>query len=45
MSEEELKVACESCYLFSRLSPFQKEKIIKQLQENGHTVGYMGDGD
>lgn len=44
MSEEELKVACESCYLFSRLSPFQKEKIIKQLQENGHTVGYMGDG-
>lgn len=44
MSDEELKNACEKCYLFSKLTPFQKKKIVKILQENGHTVGYMGDG-
>ena len=44
MSDEELKVACEKCYLFSKLTPFQKKRIVKILQENGHTVGYMGDG-
>ena len=44
MSDEELKNACEKCYLFSKLTPFQKKRIVKILQENGHTVGYMGDG-
>ena len=44
MSDEELKIKCEKCNLFSKLSPFQKKRIVKALQENGHTVGYMGDG-
>ena len=44
MSDDELKNACEKCYLFSKLTPFQKKRIVKILQENGHTVGYMGDG-
>ena len=44
MSDDELKIACEKCYLFSKLTPFQKKRIVKILQENGHTVGYMGDG-
>lgn len=44
MSDEELKNACEKCYLFSKLTPFQKKRIVKIMQENGHTVGYMGDG-
>lgn len=30
--------------VFARLSPLQKEKIIKALQDNEHTVGYLGDG-
>lgn len=44
MNDEQLYKACETCNLFSRLSPFQKERIIKLFQINGHTVGYMGDG-
>jgi len=44
MSDEELKEACEKCNLFSKLSPFQKQRIVKMYQENGHTCGYMGDG-
>jgi Mg2+-importing ATPase len=44
MSSEELKKACEKCHLYSKLSPFQKQRIVKMYQENGHTVGYMGDG-
>lgn len=44
MSDKELKEACEKCYLFSKLTPFQKKRIVKTFQENGHTVGYMGDG-
>ncbi|MBF0478019.1 MAG: magnesium-translocating P-type ATPase [Candidatus Omnitrophica bacterium] len=30
--------------VFSRLSPMQKERVIRALRKNGHTVGYMGDG-
>lgn len=44
MSEEELKVAVEQTNVFAKLSPIQKSNIIKTLKENGHTVGYMGDG-
>ena len=44
MTDEELKHSCEECYLYSKLSPFQKERIVKIYQEKGHTVGFMGDG-
>lgn len=44
MTDEELKEVCEKCNLFSKLSPFQKQRIVNLYQENGHTVGYMGDG-
>lgn len=44
MSDKELKQACEKCYIFSKLTPFQKKRIVKTFQDNGHTVGYMGDG-
>ena len=30
--------------VFVKLSPAQKEQIVKQLRENGHVVGFMGDG-
>ena len=35
---------CENTTIFAQLSPKQKAKIIKVLQENGHTVGFLGDG-
>ena len=44
MSDEELKAACEKCDIFSKLSPYQKQRVVKMFQANGHTVGYMGDG-
>ena len=30
--------------IFAKLSPDQKARIILSLKENGHKVGYMGDG-
>ncbi|QWU45220.1 magnesium-translocating P-type ATPase [Bacillus sp. NP247] len=30
--------------VFTKLNPSQKFRIIKALQMNGHTVGFMGDG-
>jgi len=34
----------ENINVFAKLSPLQKSRIIKLLQNNGHTVGFMGDG-
>jgi Mg2+-importing ATPase len=34
----------ESCNLFCRVNPTQKERVILALKANGHVVGYMGDG-
>lgn len=44
MSKEELKKAVESTNVFAKLSPQQKATIVALLRENGHAVGYMGDG-
>lgn len=44
MDDEQLKKAAETCSLFSKLNPYQKQRVVKLLQANGHTVGYMGDG-
>lgn len=30
--------------IFARVTPIQKNRIIKALQAGGHVVGYMGDG-
>ena len=43
-SDEELKEKVKNCHLFSKLSPMQKQRIVRIIQENGNTVGYMGDG-
>ncbi|MDR0287939.1 MAG: HAD-IC family P-type ATPase, partial [Clostridiales bacterium] len=34
----------ENINLFAKLSPSQKSRVVKLLQQAGHTVGYMGDG-
>lgn len=44
MDDETLIQAVETCSLFAKLSPSQKERVVKAFQTNGHTVGYMGDG-
>ena len=36
--------AVEETNVFARLSPNQKEQIIRQLQVAGHVVGFLGDG-
>nr|WP_126810015.1 magnesium-translocating P-type ATPase [Vagococcus elongatus] len=44
MSDAQLKEKVSEINLFAKLSPMQKSRIIQSLQENGHTVGFMGDG-
>jgi len=44
MSDKELgKIACDIS-VFAKLSPQQKARVITALRNNGHSVGYMGDG-
>ncbi|KAI4455994.1 cation transporting atpase [Holotrichia oblita] len=44
MTDEELGKEAESISVFAKLSPQQKARIITALRNNGHSVGYMGDG-
>lgn len=44
MSDEELGSAAERVSVFAKLSPQQKARVITILRNNGHSVGYMGDG-
>lgn len=44
MDEKELAEIVEKYNIFSRVTPEQKLKIIEKLRENGHVVGFLGDG-
>lgn len=44
MSDAELAKAAETTDVFAKLTPDQKSRVVSVLRENGHTVGYMGDG-
>lgn len=44
MDDGALLEAVKKCDLFAKLSPSQKERVVKAFQTAGHTVGYMGDG-
>jgi len=44
MNDAELMKTAETVTVFAKLSPQQKARIITALRENGHSVGYMGDG-
>ena len=44
MTDEELSEKVEKINIFARMNPMQKERIVKTLRDNGHVVGYMGDG-
>jgi len=39
-----LETAIKNTTIFARVSPEQKQRIIKALQRAGRVVGYMGDG-
>lgn len=44
LTDDELPLRIEHTTLFSELSPKQKVRIVQTLRENGHTVGFLGDG-
>jgi Mg2+-importing ATPase len=44
LSDDGLKVVAENNTIFARFSPEQKNRVITALKNNGHVVGYMGDG-
>lgn len=44
LNDEQLAAAAERASVFAKLSPAQKERVVRVLREAGHTVGFMGDG-
>lgn len=44
MTDQELALAVENVMVFAKLSPDQKARVVVALRENGHTVGFLGDG-
>ncbi|MGY0837220.1 magnesium-translocating P-type ATPase [Aerococcus urinaeequi] len=43
-SDEELREIAEKHSLFVKLNPTQKSTLVTILRENGHVVGFLGDG-
>jgi P-type Mg2+ transporter len=44
LGDEEFARAVEEANVLARLTPDQKERVIKTLRTLGHVVGFMGDG-
>ena len=44
LTDEVLAVNAASANVFARLSPLQKERLVRVLRRDGHIVGFMGDG-
>ena len=44
LDENEQSLRIENTTVFAELSPKHKVQIVSTLQENGHTVGFLGDG-
>ncbi|EIP86824.1 magnesium-translocating P-type ATPase [Burkholderia humptydooensis MSMB43] len=44
LDDAALEKAVERTTVFAKLTPLQKARIVKALQANGHTVGFLGDG-
>lgn len=44
MDDATLQRLAEERTVFAKLTPLQKSRVLKALQGNGHTVGFLGDG-
>jgi Mg2+-importing ATPase len=44
LDDAALRDLVERTTVFAKVSPLQKARIIRTLQANGHTVGFLGDG-
>jgi len=44
MDDATLQQQVETRTVFAKLTPLQKSRVLKALQANGHTVGFLGDG-
>ena len=44
MADSELSAAVEKIHVFAELTPGQKVRLVSALCQNGHTVGFLGDG-
>jgi Mg2+-importing ATPase len=44
LSDEELGKVVEEVAVYAKLSPYDKERIIKSLRNKNHVVGFLGDG-
>ena len=44
LNDYELSKVVEEVDIFARMNPIQKRRVVSMLRQNGHTVGYMGDG-
>lgn len=44
LSDEEFARIVEEGDVFVKLSPSQKERIVHELRQGGHVVGFLGDG-
>ena len=44
LDDKTLHDLVERTTVFAKVSPLQKARIIRMLQANGHTVGFLGDG-
>ena len=44
MTDHELSKTVENIHVFAELTPGQKVRLVSALRQNGHTVGFLGDG-
>ncbi len=44
MSDKKLREVVNGIDIFAKLTPQQKSRVVTALRDNGHVVGFMGDG-
>ena len=44
MNDDGLRIVVERVNVFARVTPSQKDRIMNALKNNGHVVGFLGDG-
>ena len=44
LDDEGLRQVVDETTVFAKLTPLQKSRVLRALQANGHTVGFLGDG-